>query len=56
MDTYVTFRNDLLDFDEKLEFFINNKNERLRITDRAYKETMKRHTWEKRVEELIGQL
>ena len=55
-DTYVTFRSDLSDFDEKLEFFINNKNERLRITDRAYKETMKRHTWEKRVDELIGQL
>ena len=55
-DTYVTFRNDLLDFDEKLDFFINNKNERLRITDKAYKEVMKRHTWEKRIDELISQL
>ena len=56
MDTYVTLRNDLLDFDEKLDFFINNKNERLRRTDKSYKEVMKRHTWEKRIDELISQL
>ncbi len=52
-DCYVDFRSDLSDFEEKLEYYLDNEEERKTIVDKAYKEVMANHTWEKRIMSMI---
>ena len=55
-ECYVSFRNDLKDFKEKVDFFLLNEKERKRIVDLAFREVMNNHTWEKRVNSMLRTL
>jgi len=46
---FVTFSEDLSNFDEKFFYYLENKNLRQSIVDNAYKYVLKCHTWEKRI-------
>ena len=48
-DVYLTFKNDLSDFEEKINMLITNKTKKDKIVDKALKLVHKEHTWEKRV-------
>lgn len=49
----VTFKDDLSDFKEKLFYYLNNDEERIKITNQAREHFINNHTWEHRVDELI---
>jgi len=49
----ITFKSDLSDFKEKLEYYINNDGEREKIVDNAYKNFIDNHTWRNRGEEMM---
>ena len=53
-ECYVSFRNDLEDFKEKLDFFLLNEKERKKIVDLAFREVMSNHTWEKRITSMLN--
>lgn len=55
-DVIITFEPDLSDFDEKFLFYLMNDDERTSITEKAYKEVIKNHTWEKRISDLLLRL
>lgn len=50
----VVFADDLSDFEQKLDYYLQNDKARKKITDNAYNDFRINHTWEKRAEELIG--
>ena len=52
-DFYVTFKNDLSDFDEKLFYYLQQDVERIKIVEKAHDEVQNNHTWEKRVIDLL---
>jgi len=51
--TYITFKADLSNFEEKLCFFIENLQKLSIITERAYKHVMQKHTWQDRIKLLL---
>ena len=51
---YVTFKNDLNDFDEKLFYYLNHVEERNKFIEKAYSEVHKKHTWQIRVNDLLN--
>jgi spore maturation protein CgeB len=51
--TYITFKADLSDFEEKLSFLLENPQEVSIITERAYEHVMKKHTWRNRIKVLL---
>ena len=53
---YVTFNQDLTDFEEKLKYYLSNEDERKIIADTAYKEVMLNHTWKNRVKSLLERI
>ena len=53
-DVYITFKNDLSDFEELVNTLLTNKNKQAKIVDKAYKLVYKEHTWEKRVSSLLN--
>ena len=46
----IMFDDDLNDFVEKLNFYLDNKKEREMIINNAYNHVMKNHTWVNRVD------
>jgi len=48
-DLYVSFKNDLSNFEEKIFMLLTNKTNRDQIADKAFRFVHKEHTWEKRV-------
>ncbi len=52
--TCVEFKNDLSDFKEKIDFYLNNEEERLKIVTNAYGIFIKEHTWKARATEIIN--
>ena len=56
INNFVEFRPDLKDFDEKVVYYLNNKQERLKIVEKAYHDVLENHTWEKRVKFLLNVL
>ena len=55
-DCYVSFKPDLSDFEDKLVFYLENKNARQVVVQEAYKMVMADHTWQKRVRYLLGKI
>ena len=53
---YVTFKTDLSDFNDKLNYYSSHEDERNKIVNRAYYEAMEKHTWEKRVEFILRRI
>jgi spore maturation protein CgeB len=53
-DVYLTFKNDLSDFEEIINTLLTNKTKKDKIIDNAYKLAYKEHTWEKRVSSLLN--
>lgn len=49
----VMFKNDLSDFDDKMNYYLNNWNEAERIIATAYEDFINKHTWEKRIDDLM---
>lgn len=47
----VTFSKDLTDFDEKLEYYVSNDDERERIIENGYQHVMNNQTWKHRIDE-----
>ena len=41
----VTFANDLSDLEEKVEYYLNNDEERKKIIDNAYDMAISNYTW-----------
>ena len=52
----VMFKNDLSDFEEKINYYLNHEDERLKIVEEGYRFFLEYHTWEKRAEELENYL
>ena len=52
-DIYVSFNSDLSDFIDKIMFYQNAQKERKKITKKAYEFVSRKHTWEKRVNDMI---
>jgi spore maturation protein CgeB len=52
--TYITFRSDLSDFDEKLFHYLNNEDDRNRITKKANAIVKNEHTWAKRIRVMLN--
>jgi spore maturation protein CgeB len=50
----VQFNSDLDDFDELLTHFLEDEKAREAVTKKAYDDVMANHTWEKRVQTLLG--
>lgn len=46
---FVTFKDDLSNFTEKLLYYVHNKQERLAIVERAYQYVRENHSWERRI-------
>lgn len=53
-DVYVAFKSDLSDFDQKLFHFLNNDVDRNKIIEKAYDFVKTKHTWSKRVTDLLN--
>ena len=51
--TYMTFKTDLSDFEEKLLFILENPQMASNIVERAYKHVMEEHTWRDRIKFLL---
>ena len=52
-NTYVTFKNDLSDFDEKFYYYLSETRKRNEIVNRAYLHIHEKHTWKKRINQLM---
>jgi len=50
----VSFKEDLSDFVEKLRFYLSNREKRRYIVNKAYKDFIEKHTWQKRAEGLCS--
>ena len=50
----VEFEHDLSNFEEKLDFYLKNEEERFKIVDVAYKEFKSKHTWKNKADELLS--
>lgn len=49
----VYFKSDLSDFEEKINYYLNNQEEYNRIVENGYKEFHEKHTNIKRTKELL---
>lgn len=54
--TCVMFKNDLSDFKEKLEYYLEDENERIRIAKAGNKHLYKYHTTEARAKYVLGKM
>jgi len=50
----VMFREDLSNFKEKLEWILNDEEERKRIVENAYKDFINNHTYDNRIEKVLN--
>jgi spore maturation protein CgeB len=46
---YISFKEDLSDYNDKLLYYFENEDERSKIVERAYTHVRENHTWEKRI-------
>ena len=51
-----SFRSDLSDIEEKLLYYLQNKEERNSIIDKAHEHFLKNHTWENRIDSIKNKL
>ena len=47
-DMYITINNDLSNFDDLLNYYLNNLDKIDLITEKAYKHVIEHHTWDHR--------
>ena len=52
----IMYRNDLTDFDEKLDYYLNNEDERNKIISSAYNDAIKRYTWKCMADKLVSKI
>ena len=52
----VMFNNDLSDFDEKLDYYLNNEDEMSRVIETAYDTAIDNYTWHHMAKNLIEQI
>ena len=52
----VIFNNDLSDFDEKLDYYLNNESEMSRVIETAYDTAINNYTWHHMAKKLIEQI
>ena len=52
----VIFNNDLSDFDEKLDYYLNNESEMNRVIETAYDTAINNYTWHHMAKKLIEQI
>tara|TARA_R110001583_G_scaffold38769_2_gene124989 strand:+ start:21940 stop:22896 length:957 start_codon:yes stop_codon:yes gene_type:complete len=52
----VIFNNDLSDFDEKLDYYLNNEDEMNRVIETAYDTAINNYTWHHMAKKLIQQI
>ena len=52
-ETCVEFKNDLSDFKDKIDYYLNNEDEVSKIVQNAYTEFSQNHTWKSRAEQII---
>ena len=53
-ETCVEFKNDLSNLKEKIQYYLNNENERMQIVENAHAEFVNHHTWESRADYIIN--
>ena len=54
--TYVTFKDDISDFYEKIGYYLENSKERDSITKKAFHHVNNKHTWDKRIHNLLNEI
>ena len=54
--TCVIFKNDLSDFEEKLNFYLTNEEERNKIIDNAFNLESNKYTWKHMAENLLSEI
>ena len=54
--TYVTFKNDISDFYEKIFYYLENSKERDSITSKAFQHVNNKHTWDERINTLLKKI
>ena len=52
-DTYVTFKSNLSNFDEKLFHFLTTEGDRMKIVEKAFAFVQSKHSWAKRITDLL---
>jgi spore maturation protein CgeB len=52
----VTFKKDLSDFDDKLEYYISNDDIREKIAQQGHDHVLENHTWETRIKEFTHKI
>ena len=52
-NSYISFKKDLSDFEERFEFALSDSSERTKIVNDAYELAMINHSWEDRVKKII---
>lgn len=52
-ETCVEFKNDLSDLKEKIDYYLNNEDERTNIVENAHLEFINNHTWKSRADRII---
>ena len=52
----IMFENDLSDFDEKINYYLNNDEERNKIIENAYDMAINKYTWEHMAKKLIKEI
>lgn len=52
----VTFKNDLSDFDEKLDYYLNNESEMNKVIETAYETAIENYTWNHMARKLTKQI
>ena len=55
-ETCVIFKNDMSDFEEKVDYYLNNDEERNRIIENAYDLVYNNYTWKHMAENLISEI
>ena len=55
-ETCMTFKNDMSDFEEKLDFYLNNDEERNRVISNAYELVYNNYTWKHMASNLLNEI
>lgn len=55
-ETCVVFKNDMSDFEEKVDYYLNNEEERNRIIENAYDLVYNNYTWKHMAQSLISEI
>ena len=55
-DMYITINDDLSNFDDLLNYYLNNLDKIDLITEKAYKHVTKYHTWDHRAKKILSDI